>query len=362
MLLLYFYCILGFTNLHIINKYKKKENSIILIQNYSYNILYNIYSLFIIILLIFSFVYDIIYNKNINFGYNLYKLNYISQFIILYFKFHKIIQYNFYENIYFYNINLYSQFIISIILIFNIYNYNNLINHYNYITFIINIIDIIGLYIYYNSLLLFILIFIKLCQNIYLIRKELIEYILQEKKGIIELYYNIIKLKYKSSNYITDFNYIFNIFTIINILSLIFIYEEINIININNHIYDIFIIFIFIFLEIFILCIILYISKIRTDIYNEMFSSIIFEKFIKKYNILTFNDKYNIQLDINNNVSYANIICSLNENTKSLDWLILYNTLNIKWMNISLFGIEIQSFSSISQIIFCSSILYKLYY
>lgn len=355
MILLYLYSILGFSNLKYINILEER------IQNkFLFTIFNNIYSLFILLLLLFSFIYDIIYNNFINFGYNLYKLNYISQFIILYFKYDKVIEYKFYENIYFYNINLYSQFIILILTTFHIINYNYLLS-YNYIIFIINIIDIIGLFIYYNSLLIFILIFIKVCQKIYLIRKELKEDILQEKKGIIELYYNIVQLKYDTSNYITDFNFIFNIFTIFNIISLVFIYQNINFNNINNHIYDIFIIIIFIFIEISILFIILYISKIRFDIHNEIFSNIIFEKFIKKYNILRFNDKYNIQLDINN-ISNNNFITVLHQNSNSLDWIILYNTLNIKWMEFNLFGIEIQSFDSISKIILYSGILYKLYF
>ena len=40
MLLLYFYCILGFTDLNIITKYKNKSNSNINIKDYSYNIFY----------------------------------------------------------------------------------------------------------------------------------------------------------------------------------------------------------------------------------------------------------------------------------------------------------------------------------
>ena len=121
MLLLYFYCILGFTNLHIITCNKKLSNSIIDIQDYSYNILYTIYSLSIFSLLMFSFIYDFIYNNNINFGFILYKLNFISQFIILYFKYHKIIKYKFYDVNNFYNINLYSQSIIFILSIPYIY-------------------------------------------------------------------------------------------------------------------------------------------------------------------------------------------------------------------------------------------------
>ena len=49
------------------------------------------------------------------------------------------------------------------------------------------------------------------------------------------------------------------------------------------------------------------------------------------------------------------------EINNTIDWIVLYNTLNMKWMEFNLFGIEIQSFSSISKIILFSSIIYKLY-
>ena len=71
----------------------------------------------------------------------------------------------------------------------------------------------------------------------------------------------------------------------------------------------------------------------------------------------TFNDKYMIQLNTfsNNN---ENLLIEIN---KTIDWTVLYNTLNMKWMEFDLFGIEIQSFSSISRIILGSTIIYKLY-
>ena len=177
MLLLYYYCILGFTNLHKITYNKNLANSIINIQDYSYNIFYDIYSFCLFSSLLFSFIYDFIYYNNINFGFILYKLNFISQFIILYFKYHKIIKYKFYDTNNFYNINLYSQIIIVFLCIPYIYNYNINIINYNYITFIINTIDVFGLCIYFNSLLLFILVFSKLCQEIYLIRNNISIYI-----------------------------------------------------------------------------------------------------------------------------------------------------------------------------------------
>ena len=356
MLLLYFYCILGFTNPYKITHYKNISNSIINIKDYSFNIFYHIYSFVIFSLLLFSFIYDIIYNKTINIGYILYKLNFISQFIILYLKYHKIIKYKFYDINYFYDINLYSQCIIFLLCIPYIYIYNINIINYNYITFIINIIDIFGLCIYFNSLLLFLLVFLKLCQEIYIIRNNISIYVNQDKKGIIDIYYNLINLKYKSSKYISDFNFIFNIFTIINILSLFFIYKKI---ELSIFYKDISLFILFLIIEFSILIIILYISKIRQDIYTEIFSDPIIDKFIRKKNISTFNDKYIIQLNPINDMTNNNFL--LLEINNTIDWVVLYNTLNMKWMEFNLFGIEIQSFSSISKIILGSSIIYKLY-
>ena len=78
MLLLYFYSILGFTNLYSITENKKQFDSTIEIPDYSYTILYDIYSLFLFLLLLFSFVYDMLYNISVNTGYILYKLNCIK--------------------------------------------------------------------------------------------------------------------------------------------------------------------------------------------------------------------------------------------------------------------------------------------
>ena len=50
----------------------------------------------------------------------------------------------------------------------------------------------------------------------------------------------------------------------------------------------------------------------------------------------------------------------MNEIQKSNDWLILYLSLNNKWIGFKLCGIEIHSIDSIGKILLYSSILYKL--
>ena len=195
--------------------------------------------------------------------------------------------------------------------------------------------------------------------KIYLIRDNILNYIKEDRlQGIIEVYYKLINLKYRSSKYICDFNFIFNIFTILNVVSLVFIYKNINFNELHKHTCSITFCILFIIIELTILSIILYISKIRQDIYTEIFSEPIIENFIKKKNISTFNDKYVIQLNTFNSNQNDNLLIEIN---KTMDWTVLYNTLNMKWMEFDLFGIEIHSFSSISRIILGSTIMYKLY-
>ena len=81
-------------------------------------------------------------------------------------------------------------------------------------------------------------------------------------------------------------------------------------------------------------------------------------KILLKKKFSTFNDKYVIQLNTFNSNQNDNLLIEIN---KTMDWTVLYNTLNMKWMEFDLFGIEIHSFSSISRIILGSTIMYKLY-
>ena len=117
----------------------------------------------------------------------------------------------------------------------------------------------------------------------------------------------------------------------------------------------------FCIIEILCLGIILLISIYREDIFNKIYNPLFVNNFIKKYDINTFNDLYEVQLDINNiNVNDITLFNILEENSTSIDWIILNITLNSKWVNFDLFGIEIHSLNSINQIIIIIAIFYKI--
>ena len=362
MFLFYIYTLFGITNLHQISLSKNKVNSDLNISNYNFNILYYINSFIIFLLLLLNPIIYFIYNFNINIGFIIYKINYILQFIILYWKFNKIIEYNFFENSIFYYICLFSQPIILLSsgssIYFNIYFNINAPIIFKSIVFIS---DFYGIYIYLNSILLFILIFIKLLQTIYNLNNTIKHYItINKKKGLIEICYNIINLKYIVSNYISNFNYIFNFFTIINLFSLAFIYQNCNILISQYYILFLILLIFFIIIEIISLSIILYISKLRSDILNHIYSPVFVNNFIIKYDINTLNEKFNFDIELQlNTINNQSIFNVLEENSTSVDWIILNITLNSKWVDFNLCGMTIQSFDSITKILLIVSIIYK---
>ena len=94
-----------------------------------------------------------------------------------------------------------------------------------------------------------------------------------------------------------------------------------------------------------------------TKIYNPLFVN----NFIKKYDINTFNDNFSIELNTQNiDITHNTLLNILEENSTSVDWIILNITLNSKWVNFDLFGFEIYSINCVSKIIFIISIFYKI--
>ena len=335
---------------------------------YTYpKILSYFYSFFIFILLVCNPLYYFINNNDINnIGFIVYKLNYCINYIFLCYNFNKIITYKYLDNINFYRVLLILQFVllgiyISYILI--TYKLNILFSsNYTIINILIYISEFYGLYAYINNILFFILIFIKLFQDIYIINDELdnnIEH--NNKKGLILFFYKIVDLKNTVTYTIGDFNYILNIFTLINLFSLGLVYHIYNLLNYEQKIYFFIITGYFCIIEVLCLGIILLISIYREDIFNKIYNPLFVNNFIKKYDINTFNDLYEVQLDINNiNVNDITLFNILEENSTSIDWIILNITLNSKWVNFDLFGIEIHSLNSINQIIIIIAIFYKI--
>tara|TARA_Y100001958_G_C21212219_1_gene537835 strand:+ start:80 stop:1201 length:1122 start_codon:yes stop_codon:yes gene_type:complete len=370
MLLNNFYIFLGIINPSSLvfyeNKYEKKtitnDNNICFI-----NYLFYFYQICILCLLIFNPLYYFIYNTNINsIGFIFYKLNYLFQYIFLYINFNKILKYKYFTNNNFYNILLFSQIFLSII--YAVFLYINYIfkplfySNYLLINILLYISDFYGFIIYLNSILLFILIFTKLLQDIYILNENLIDNINNNNnKGLIKFFHNIINLKNTFTNTINDFNHILNIFTLINLISLGLLYHiYFNLLQTEKIFFFILLVF-FIIIEIICLSIILFISKIRTNIFNKIYNPLFINNFIKKYDINTFNDNFDIELDINDiNITNTIIYNILEENSTSIDWIILNITLHSKWIDFDLCGFKIYSINCITKIISIIAIFYKI--
>ena len=325
-----------------------------------------IYSFLVFLLLLFNPIYYFINNTNINYiGFNIYKINYIIHFLYLYFNFHKIIKYKYLDNFNFNVTLLISQIFVllgySINIVLN-YKLNIYISENTIINILLNISEFYGIFIYMNNIILFLLIFIKLFQDIYIVHSNLESNIeTNNKKGIIEFFYTIVDLKNTVTYTISDFNYILNIFSIINLFSLGLIYHIFNILENNWRIYFYILFSYFIIVEILALGVILLISHYREEIFSKIYDPLFVNNFIKKYDINTFNNTYEIQLDINNiNVNNITLFNILEENSTSIDWIILNITLNSKWVDFDLFGIKIHSLSSINYIIIIITLFYKI--
>ena len=324
-------------------------------------------SVFIFLLLLFNIIYYFIYNTNINnIGFIFYKLNYIINFIFLYTKFNKIRKYDYFENKNFYNICSYTQILILCIYIISVilhYTLNILfISNYLIINLLLNISEFYGIFLYLNNILFFILIFVKLLKNIYIIYDDLNNNIEKNnKKGLIDFFHKIVNLKNVVTYTINDFNYILNIFTIINLFSLGLLYHIFDFLILNYKIYFIILFIFFSIVELLCLSIVILITTYRTDIFNKIYDPLFVNNFIKRYDINTFNDMFEIQLEVNNiNVNQITLFNILEENSTSIDWIILNITLNSKWVDFDLFGIKIYNLNSINQIIVLAALFYKI--
>lgn len=366
MLLDYFYVFIGLTN-----KITRENDNYYEINKNKINIIY-FYKFLILLILLFNFIYYIIILENINYlGIYLYKTNYIASYIFLNLNFDKIIKYKYLENKNFYFVLLISQililfsFISNIVLsvkldLINSLQFTN--SNYTFINIILYIGEFYGICAYMNNIIIFLLIFIKLFQDIYLLYDQLVINIeTNNKKGLIKFFHTIVNLKNTATYTISDFNFILNLFTIINLFSLILVFHIYEFLDYNIKIYFYVLVIYFILIEIISLSIILLISHYRENIYHKIYDPLFINHFIKRYDINTFNNTYELQISINeeniNNITLFNI---LEENSTSIDWIILNITLNSKWVDFDLFGIKIHSINSINQIIVIIALFYKI--
>jgi hypothetical protein len=368
MLLYYFYIFIGINNR--ISSESESHNYYEITEE-KMNIIY-IYKFLIFFVLIFNFIYYIVILEDINYlGIYLYKINYIASYVFLNLNFNKIIKYKYLENKNFYlvlaiyQILILFSFIASIIISFklNLINILNVTNsNYIFINIILYIGEFYGIFAYMNNIILFLLIFIKLFQDIYLLYNQLsINIETNNKKGLIKFFHNIVNLKNIATYTISDFNFILNLFTIINLFSLGLVYHIYQNIDNNIKIYFYILVIYFIIIEIISLSVILLISHYRENILHRIYNPLFINHFIKRYDINTFNNTYELQIVINeeniNNITLFNI---LEENSTSIDWIILNITLNSKWIDFDLFGIKIHSINSINQIIIIIALFYKI--
>ena len=375
MYILFLYILLGIISNSSIIFYKNKYNLLNENNNINENnennektvIIEYIYQLLIVLLLLFNPIYYLVNNENINeIGFVLYKFNYIFHYVFLYFNFHKILKYKYLENKNFNNILCICQILILIIVGINTYltyNFKILsISKYIFIDILLNLSELYGIFIYINSILLFVLIFIKLAQDIDIVNKEIENNILSnKKKGLIKFFYNIINLKNIVTYTINDFNYILNLFTIINLFCIGLLYNIYFELSDNHKIYFYVLSSYFFIIEIICLSIILFISRTRQNIFGKIYNPLFINNFIKKYDLNTFNDNFDIELDINNmNINDITLYNILEENSTSIDWIILNITLTTKWVDFNLCGIEIYSLNCIGKISFIITLFYKI--
>ena len=178
---------------------------------------------------------------------------------------------------------------------------------------------------------------------------------------MINYFYKIINLKNTVTYTINDFNYILNIFTLINVFSLGLIYHKYSQLSENQKIYFYILSGFFVVIEGTCLSIIISITKTRQNIFNKIYNPLFINNFIKKYDLNTFNYTFDIELDLTNiDINNTTIFNLLEENSTSIDWIILNITLNSKWVDFDLFGIKIYSINCITKIIAITAVFYKI--
>lgn len=319
-----------------------------------YKELFIFYKISILLILLFNIIQSSLESEKQYLGFILFKSNYIFQYIILTINLNKIENNNNFDNIL--NINqILILFKTSLILYFNI----KILNIHS---IILNIAEFIGSYVYFNSIIIFILLLIKINQYIKDI-KDSIGNLDNNKSNIINVYEELMINKYKISKIISNFNYIFNFFTLINIISIGICYENYDYIKNDRYLFYSYFIFVgyFVLIELLCIIIILYSRFLRENILSELHSPIFINSFIKKNDLNSLNNKFNLNIEIDdinidNNIIYNKIY----EIQKTNDWTILYISLNNKWIEFKICGIEIHSIDSICKLLLYTSIVYKL--
>ena len=102
------------------------------------------------------------------------------------------------------------------------------------------------------------------------------------------------------------------------------------------------------------------INKYREDIFREIHSGEFISTFIIKYNRENLQELINISYDsteLNNNIILSNI----EDNSKSIEWLIYNEILEKNWVEFTIMGIKIHDLEFIKKIILTISIIIYIY-
>jgi hypothetical protein len=335
---------------NIINN-NKDYNFSLLILNIIISIIY--FSIFVI--------YLIINFNNLEIEILIYNLHFLIQFLVSNYIFRSNNIYNFYKK---YN-NKYWNLVILIPIINFILIISEIIYSDNYNNYIILIFlnNFLGLNNLMFNIINFIIVFTVHLFNLYNCFSKLKNLIENNiNRGYLEIIKEIINLKYDICSSISNLHYIFNYYTLINIISIILIFSDNSIDNYINYI----IIIKSCIIELICLGIIISISEYRGDLSTLIYNPLFAEKFLKKINLETLNEITNndISVDIENNLididNYKLMINMLNDNFNYLEWIVIKEVIGNKWVDFSLFGIKLHNLDSITKIILIITFIYTI--
>jgi len=318
-------------------------------------------NIFISIIYLSIFIVYLIINFNYLENENLiYNLHFIIQFLVSNYIFRSNNIYEFYKK---YESNYWNLIIlipiINLILIISYFIYYKYYDNYIVLTFL-------NYYLGMNNLIFniinFIIIFVRLLielYNCYSKLKKLIENNIT--RGYVDIIKEIINLKYNICSSISNFHFIFNYFTLINIVSILLIFH-----NKKFNCINLIIVISSCIIEIICLIIIVLITEFRGDLSTLIYSPLFANKFLKKINLETLNEitKNDISIDLENNLIDIDnnklIINMLNDNFNYLEWIVIKEVIGNKWVDFKLCGIKLHNLDSITKILLIITFIYSI--
>lgn len=314
---------------------------------------YNNYSILYIVFIHLLFGYNIYVNHNFNILYKY--IQFYTQYLCGWGHSYNTYIYETYlcrKNIkkclfIFSFVNLFLSILYSVIECIYIPFYNNLSIYNTICNFVLNIY---GVNIILFNFLIFYICFAKILQDIINIHDNILNNnVYNSIKYIIELKYNIHKT-------VDCLEYIFNIFafTGIIILSIYFTYFK----NIYHNLFYTYIIF-QLFIQSIGHTILLYITYYKDNIYKLIHNKYFINNFIVKFNRENLEHIFNIEL----NQEYTNeiLLNSIEDNYKSIEWLIYNELLNNNWIKFSFMGFDIHNIEFVKKMILTISVIIYIY-